>query len=67
MPSQQVLDGRCTKLRSGRLRREVEALIDWDEWNAAKDAERDTKRGFEAALRRWAEVEDPLFDELGIR
>jgi hypothetical protein len=46
------------------LKREVEALIDWDAWNAAKDQERDTKRGFEAAIRRWAGVPDPLGAEL---
>jgi hypothetical protein len=46
------------------LRRAVEALIDWDVWNASKDAERDAKRGFEGAVRKWAGVEDPMFDEI---
>lgn len=46
------------------LKREVEALIDWDAWNAAKDAERNAKREFEGAVRRWAGVIDPLGDEI---
>jgi hypothetical protein len=46
------------------VREKVEALIDWDAWNAAKDVERDYKRGFEGALRRWAEVADPISDEI---
>ena len=46
------------------LKRKVEALIDWDSWNEAKEVERDWKRGFEAHLRRWAGIQDPLFDEI---
>jgi hypothetical protein len=46
------------------LKREVEALIDWDVWKASKDQERDYKRGFEAAVRRWAGVEDPIGDDI---
>jgi hypothetical protein len=46
------------------LRTAVESLIDWDAWNAAKDEERNDKRGFEAALRRWSGVPDPLIDEI---
>jgi hypothetical protein len=46
------------------LRHRVEELIDWDAWNEAKDVERDWKRGFEAHLRRWAEIPDPLMDQI---
>jgi hypothetical protein len=46
------------------LKREVEALIDWDAWNEAKEEERTAKRGFEGAVRKWAEVDDPLLDEI---
>jgi hypothetical protein len=46
------------------LKREVESLIDWDAWNEEKDAERIAKRGFEAAVRKWAGVEDPILDEI---
>jgi hypothetical protein len=46
------------------LRKEVEDLIDWEAWNAAKDAERNAKREFGGAVRRWAAVEDPLSDEI---
>ena len=46
------------------LKREVEALIDWEVWNASKDAERDAKRGFEGAVRKWAAVDDPISDQI---
>jgi hypothetical protein len=45
------------------LKREVEALIDWDAWNAAKDEERNAKRDFEGAVRNWAGI-DPLMAEI---
>jgi hypothetical protein len=46
------------------VRENVESLIDWDAWNEAKGVERDWKRGFEGALRRWAGVPDPISDEI---
>ena len=46
------------------LKEQVESLIDWDAWNAAKDDERNAKREFEGAVRRWAGVTDPLGDEI---
>jgi hypothetical protein len=46
------------------LKKEVRALIDWESWNAAKDVERNWKRGFESHLRRWAEIPDPLPAEI---
>jgi hypothetical protein len=46
------------------LKEMVEPLIDWDAWNKAKDDERDAKREFEGAVRRWAGVPDPLHDEI---
>ena len=46
------------------LKEKVEALIDWDAWARAKDQERDAKREFEGAIRRWAGVEDPIGDEI---
>jgi hypothetical protein len=46
------------------LRNQVEALIDWGAWNGAKDDERNAKREFEGAIRRWAGTPDPLGDEI---
>ena len=46
------------------LKETVEALIDWDAWARAKDQERDAKREFEGAIRRWAGVEDPIGDQI---
>jgi hypothetical protein len=46
------------------LRDAIEPLIDTDTWDEAKDAERNAKREFEGAVRKWAAVEDPLSDEI---
>jgi len=46
------------------LREQVETLIDWEAWNEAKEVERNWRREFEGAVRRWAGVEDPLSDQI---